>query len=560
MPTHRTFLIVAATLLLVMLGIAACVPAGPQAEAEMEEQPMLSMEPAEEQVLRFAPCCSFRWDPATGTGSDYYYGAGLLSALTEVVVNPDTGDEEVTCWLCDTSEVSDDGLTYTYHLRQDLKFGKTGNPVTAHDVKYTWERSLRVGKWPLRLFMFIEGAMDLYNESADTMSGITVLDDFTLEVQMMQPTPMWDRWSTGTPMAVCEQSQLEAGTAEKHWLEDGGGCAGPFQAESLDPDERLLILERNPHWPGEAAKLDRIVIQGGLPVETKLIGYENNEFDVIWISGPVLSEVLDPENPMHDEIRFWPTQNYLAQVLFTDKPPFDDPKMREAFVKSINMDEIIEKVMRGRFIKLKTLTGGHYGAYCEINNCEDRPGLTQDVEGALQAFAESRYQGDPSLVEPIRVYASPGTTLGDRSLLWQAISQQVYQVLGLQIELLIKSRTTPEERELANIGSWAHGMQALDPQEAIWPLWHSDGPFNDGYLKHQDPQLDALIENAQAIHDVEERMAAWKGVEDYMYSLYVMIPTYLDARYFLVKPWVRNFELGYNSRLLHPDEVWIAEH
>ena len=55
MPTHRTFLIVAATLLLVMLGIAACVPAGPQAEAEMEEQPMLSMEPAEEQVLRFAP-------------------------------------------------------------------------------------------------------------------------------------------------------------------------------------------------------------------------------------------------------------------------------------------------------------------------------------------------------------------------------------------------------------------------------------------------------------------------------------------------------------------------
>ena len=55
-------------------------------------------------------------------------------------------------------------------------------------------------------------------------------------------------------------------------------------------------------------------------------------------------------------------------------------------------------------------------------------------------------------------------------------------------------------------------------------------------------------------------MAAWKEVEDYMYSLYVMIPTYLDARYFLVKPWVRNFELGVNSRLLHPDEVWIAEH
>ena len=185
MPTHRTFLIVAATLLLVMLGIAACVPAGPQPEAAMEEQPMLSMEPAEEQVLRFAPCCSFRWDPATGTGADYYYGAGLLSALTEVVVNPDTGNEELTCWLCDSSEVSDDGLTYTYNLRQDLKFGKTGNPVTAHDVKYTWERSLRVGKWPLRLFMFIEGAMDLYNENADTMSGITVLDDFTLEVQMM---------------------------------------------------------------------------------------------------------------------------------------------------------------------------------------------------------------------------------------------------------------------------------------------------------------------------------------------------------------------------------------
>ena len=560
MKMHRTMWFVAGTLLLLMFGLAACVPAGGEPAAAMEEEPMMSMEPAEEQVLRFAPCCSFRWDPATGTGADYYYGAGLLSALTEVVVNPDTGVEEVTCWLCDSFDVSDDGLTYTYHLRQDLKFGTTGNPVTANDVKYTWERSLRVGKWPLRLFMFIEGAMDLYNENADTMSGITVVDDFTLEVKMMQPAPMWNRWSTGTPMAVCEQEQLEAGTAERHWLEGGGGCAGPFQAESFDPDENLLVLERNPHWPGEPAKLDKLILQGRLPAETMLIGYENDEFDVVWVAGPILSEILDPENPLHDELRFWPTQNYLAQVLFTDKPPFDDPKMREAFVKSIDMDEIIEKVMRGRFFKLKTLTGGPYGPYCEIQDCDSRPGLTQDVEGALQAFAESRYQGDPSLVEPIRVYAPPGTTLGDRSLLWQAIAQQVYQVLGVQIELLIKQRTTPEERELANVGSWAHGIQALDPQEAIWPLWHSDGPFNDGYLKHQDPQLDALIEKAQAIQDVEERMAAWKEVEDYMYSLYVMIPTYLDARYFLVKPWVHNFELGFNSRLLNPDEVWISEH
>ncbi len=560
MRRHRTLWFVAATLLLLMFGIAACVPAGAEPAADVEEEAMMSMEPAEEQVLRFAPCCSFRWDPATGTGADYYYGAGLLSALTEVVVNPDTGVEEVTCWLCDSFEVSDDGLTYTYNLRQDLKFGKTGNPVTAHDIKYTWERSLRVGKWPLRLFMFIEGAMDLYNETADTMSGLTVVDDFTFQVQMIQPAPMWNRWSTGTPMAVCEQGQLEAGTAERHWLEDGGGCAGPFQAESFDPDENLLVLERNPHWPGEPAKLDKLILQGRLPAETMLIGYENDEFDVVWVAGPILSEILEPDNPLHNELRFWPTQNYLAQVLFTDKPPFDDPKMREAFIKSIDMDEIIEKVMRGRFFKLKTLTGGPYGPYCAYHGCDDRPGLTQDVEGALQAFAESRYQGDPSLVEPIRVYAPPGTTLGDRSLLWQAIAQQVYQVLGVQIELLIKQRTTPEERELANVGSWAHGIQALDPQEAIWPLWHSDGPFNDGYLKHQDPQLDALIEKAQAIQNVDERMEAWKEVEDYMYSLYIMIPTYLDSRYFLVKPWVRNFELGFNSRLLHPDEVWIAEH
>ena len=138
MRLHRTHWFVAGILLLLMFGIAACVPAGAEPAADAEEEPMMSMEPAEEQVLRFAPCCSFRWDPATGTGADYYYGAGLLSALTEVVVNPDTGVEEVTCWLCDSFEVSDDGLTYTYNLRQDLKFGKTGNPVTAHDIKYTW--------------------------------------------------------------------------------------------------------------------------------------------------------------------------------------------------------------------------------------------------------------------------------------------------------------------------------------------------------------------------------------------------------------------------------------
>lgn len=129
-----------------MFGIAARVPAGAEPAADAEEAPMMSMEPVVDQVLRLALCCSFRWNPASGTGADFYYGAELLSALTKVVMNQDTGEEEVQCWLCDSSEVSEEGLTWTYNLRQDLKFGKTGSPVTAHDDKYTWGRSLRAGK------------------------------------------------------------------------------------------------------------------------------------------------------------------------------------------------------------------------------------------------------------------------------------------------------------------------------------------------------------------------------------------------------------------------------
>lgn len=194
---------------MLILSLAACgnsdseAPAAP-ASSEAPAAPAASG--VEEGLLRAAALYDIKTMDVAQTTDDYMVPMNIFDRLFEVEVQSDGTSEIVPSLVTDYS-VSEDGLTYSFTLREGVQFSN-GSALTASDVQYTFERLLTAGGVNDDVPLEVLGAEALKAGESDTLEGFTVTDDYNFSITLSNANAGFIAELTGPAMSIVDAETM----------------------------------------------------------------------------------------------------------------------------------------------------------------------------------------------------------------------------------------------------------------------------------------------------------------------------------------------------------------
>lgn len=468
-------------------------------------------------------------DPAKSTAiPESLVELQLFEGLTRL----NTEDQPVA-GVAERWDVSDDGLKYVFYLRPSAKWSN-GDSVTAHDFEFAWKRALSpelASENAYMLFPIKNG--QAYNEKkipADQV-GIKAVDDHTLEVTLEKPTAYF--LSLTAFHAFYPVNKKMVTSSPDKWSADIATLIGngPFKITSWAHSSKIEFAKNEQYWDAAAVKLLKMEWPISDSQSTRLALVENNQADMM----------VEPPIVEHDRLtqagllKISPYLGIYYYVFNTQKAPFDNVKVRQAFSLSINREALVTNVVKG----------GKKPAYAWV-----APGLSsggKDFRDESNNFAKE----DKALAQKLLAEAGyaagqglpPVTLLFNTSEMHKSIAEAIQEMwkqnLGVTVALSNQeSKVFLESRaqgafQIARaswIGDYADPMAFMDVFK---------DPSNDA--KYHNPAYDSLIEKAQSTLDQPVRLAAMHEAEKLLFEDAVIIPIYYTTQPFVVKPYVKGY-------------------
>ncbi len=316
---------------LLSLALVGCVPSAtqppPATEAPPSESPAAeaptAVPPAEEvqapKVLRVAATASVTtWDPSASFSTEALYMANLYEPL--IWINPDGSFEPA---LAESYEVSDDGLVWTFKLRDGVTF-HDGEPLTADAVVKSIQRTIDLGTGASWIWWMVD--------------TIEALDDMTLQVTLTTPYPL-DRVAASTYAAWIMSPA--AADQDSEWFEAGREAgSGPWMLESYTPDEEIVLTRFEDYWGSwEDNQFDKVVISIVPEQVVQAQMLEGGEADLA-LSLPaerLESFRASPDFEVYEDATLF---NYVG-FMNTQRPPLDNELVRQAIAYGIPYEDVV---------------------------------------------------------------------------------------------------------------------------------------------------------------------------------------------------------------------------
>ena len=335
-------------------------------------------------------------DPAIITGQpDGRIAYALLEGLMafDSMGKPQPGTAE-------RGEISPDGRVYTFHLRHNAKWSN-GDPVTALDFQRSWKRTLApetAADYAYQLYYvrnakaFNEGRLEDFNQV-----GLRVIDDFTFEVTLENPTPFFlDLCAFCTLLPVHIPTVERCQKAGLSWTKPENFVGnGAFTLKEWRLFDRVRLVKSETYWNKANVGMKSIDM---LPVSRAMTAFN---FYATGLADIIADKGLAP-TPLMNELKKRPDfhsapflGNYFIRYNCTRKP-FDDPRVRLAFSLVIDKQLIVDKITRAGEQPAYSLVPPGAAGY------EPPPGLIYDPPRARKLLAEAVYPGGKGF--PIRYY------------------------------------------------------------------------------------------------------------------------------------------------------------
>jgi oligopeptide transport system substrate-binding protein len=462
------------------------------------------------------------YDPATN-GSDRLLYSGLVSFNPQLELIP----ELAAAW-----DISPDGTVYTFHLRPDARF-HNGKPVTAEDVIYSWERAADPSTESNTVLTYlgdIVGVTERHAGTADVISGLQALDDHTLQVTIDAPKPYFLQKLTYPVAYVVDRDNVESGP---EWYRTPNGT-GPYRLARWDSFKSMLY-ERNEDYYLEPAKIPYIISQlySGDPLRL----YESGDIDITGIGGSSLPRFQDPAEPMHADLRDGVSLCTGMIIIDNQQPPFDDPKVRQAFSLAFDREKYIDIVTHNNALPAR---GPQPPGLPGYNN--QLTGLPYDPDKARRLLAESKYGGVEGLPPIIYTSGGHGSNAGGSI---SALAQMWQQNLGITIT--VENLEPNKYYDLTHAGY--HGQlfdggwcaDYPDPENFTDTLFHTGAQQNQS--QYSNPQVDGLLEQARTERDVTKRLQLYQQAEQLIVDDAPVIFTTHGLSHVLVKPYIKGYVL-----------------
>ena len=439
--------------------------------------------------------------------------------------------------LAETCSISEDGLVYTFVLRENAKF-HDGKPVTAQDVKWSIERAADPDTLSHTAETYlgdIVGVTDKLEGTADEISGVKVVDDRTVEFTIDAPKSYFLAKLTYPTAYIVDQEQVnDDGT----WLEEPNGT-GPFKLATYDIGE-LIVLERNENYHLGPPHIETVqmILSGG----SAMIMYENDEIHLTGVGLDDLPRLLDPNDPLNPQLHRSPQDFDVFYIgLNVAEPPFDDPKVRQALNYSIDLQSIAENVLDGRVSPATGVIPPGFPSYTEnLRSYQFNPDLARELMQD-STYADALASGDFPRIT-LTISGSFGATV---PTYLEVILEQWRQELGIEVDI----QQTEWATFLQDVNDKKYQMFSLgwiadypDPQNFLDVLLHSDSQSN--HTNYSNPEVDRLLEEARTERDRTRRFGLYNQVEQMIIDDAPWVWTWFSGEGFaLIKPEVSDYFL-----------------
>jgi oligopeptide transport system substrate-binding protein len=451
--------------------------------------------------------------------------SGLVNLNDELKPTPDIAEK----W-----QISEDRKVYTFTIRQGVKF-HNGREVTAHDFKYSWERAcdpMTRSQVASTYLGDIVGVSDVIEGRATEISGVELLDDYTIRVTIDAPKAYFLAKLSYPTSSVVDKENVER--SNEWWRQPNG--TGPFKLAEWKKDE-LLVLQANEQYYRQPAQIKRIVFH--LLAGNPMALYELGTIDVAPVSEVFIDRVTDEKGPFFKELQISPELSSFYIGFNTKKPPFDDVNIRKAFCMAINKEKIINLTVQGTGTKANGILPPNIPGYNENLST-----LEYNVQKAIELISNSKY-GKPENLPPITITDSGQG--GDIPDYLGAIIQDWRQNLGVEVavrQLEWELFTLPHllKQEVDEMYTFGWIADYPDPQNFLDVLFRSDADHNVG--NYDNPAFDALLDKAAIEPDETTRESYYQQAEQILISDAGCLPLWYNTNYILVKPYVKNFRIN----------------
>jgi ABC-type transport system substrate-binding protein len=387
--------------------------------------------PIEEQVLRLG-ATEYSW--LTWSYTAYDFTMGPLYGIHDSCVRPDKEFQPQPAG-CESWEVSDDGLTWTFHLPED-KVWSDGTPVTADDWVFTLQRYARPDydfEWFYSMAGIVNWDAVVSGDLPPEELGVKKVDDYTWTVTTNQPTPFLvkqfaDLW-------VAPKHIVKDRLADGSWALDPETAisAGPYKLDHWTKGKEIVWVANDKYTGPYPPMMDQIVGTFMEP-DVRYNAYKNSELDVIGYGYEVdlppaaLAEVMaDPD--LKQQLISWP--NFVTYYLFFDtwNEPFDDLKVRQAFGHAIDRDAIVSGPLQYQSVAAYTMNPPGFPGE-SVEKLESVQNF--DPELAASLMEEAGYPGGEGFPKLIMYTRSAYPALTNAA---EAISAMLKENVGVDVEI-----------------------------------------------------------------------------------------------------------------------------
>ena len=440
-------------------------------------------------------------DPALNSAVD---GGNMLIHAFEGLVKFDRGNN-IVAGVAEKWETSEDGLTWTFHLRPDLKWSD-GSALTADDFVYSWRRvadPVTAAPYGYDLLSVVKG----YDEAAAgdvEKLAVSAPDASTFVVELSTPCIYFDKIAAFSVLVPVQKATIEKfgdswATKAESYVSDG-----PYYMTEFT-DGAQIVFTKNPYyWDSANITFDQIVWHLIEDANTSYTAYNQGELQLI-------KDVPTEEIPSlrgNSEFNMAPIMGTYYVTFNTKKAPFDDARVREALSLAIDRKHVADVIMQGTYSPAKNFVGpgvsdaaagssfeavttATYGDHFSTDN------YAADLEKAKKLLADAGYPEGKGFPQFEYLTNDSGYHKSVAEYL-----QAAWAELGLTMTVNIQEwKTVTADRRSGNFdlarNGWVYDWD--DPSNMINLLETNNGN-NDG--KYSSKEFDSLVDQTRNATDV----------------------------------------------------------
>lgn len=468
----------------------------------------------------------------------------VIAATIEGLYTSDADGNAIPA-IAKSYDVSEDGLVYTFHLREDAKWSN-GDPVTANDFVYAWRRLVDPNTASEYAFiMDVAGVKNAASVNAGEASleelGVKAVDDSTLEVTLALPVPYFLQLMTFPSFFPMNEAFVTEKGADYAQSPDGLLANGPFKMTEWTQGHSFKVEKNDSYYDKGNVNIDGIEYKIMKDSQTAALEFESGNLDVVRLAGEIVD--LYKENEAFTLIH----EGYLWYIAPNEQlEELQNVNLRQALGRAVNKEQLTETVLNdgstvANFIVPVTLATGPDGK--DFRETSPNDYMTYDVAVAQEYWEKAKEELG---IETLTLELLFEDTDSMKKCAEFIQSELQTNLPGLTIEL--KSQPKKNRLELMRAGDYQLGITRWGPDYAD-PTTYLDMFITCGsnnYPNYSSEEYDTLMNSigkGDLVYDIEARWEAMKEAEELLIARdAAALPMYQQGNTYLIDQQVKGIE------------------